>query len=70
VPIGHGRDDGFLIFEVAVDQADADAGFSANIVHTGLMKPVFGETDEGGVEDLRAPIEGGVEVGLGHGAVR
>src|SRR6187200_1554853 len=70
VPIGHGRDNGFLIFEVAVDQTDANAGFSTNVVHTSLVETVFGETDDGGVEDLTSAIEGGLNLRVWHGAVR
>ena len=45
-----------LIFEVAVDKTDADAGFGADIMHAGLVKSAFGEADHGRVENLGASI--------------
>jgi hypothetical protein len=66
MPIGHGCDDGLFVFEVAVDQTDADAGFGADIVHTGLVETVFGETDDGSVEDLGPTIEGGFNLRIRH----
>ena len=68
VPVGHGRDDRLFVFEIAIDQADADACLGADIVHAGLVKAAFGETNHGGIEDLGAAIEGRFELGLGHGA--
>ena len=55
--VGHGGNDGLLVFEIAVDEADADSGLGADVVHAGLVEAAFGEADHGGVEDLLAAIE-------------
>ncbi len=45
--IRHGGDDRFFVCKIAVDQADADSGFGADIVHTGLVEAAFGEANHG-----------------------
>jgi hypothetical protein len=45
VPIGHCRNNCFLVFEVAIDQPDTDPCLAADIMHAGLMKPALGEAD-------------------------
>ncbi len=68
VPIGHGGNHGFLVLKVAVDQADADPGLSADIVHAGLVEAAFRETSHRGVEDLGRPVESyRFDLGLRHG---
>ena len=57
MPIGHGGNDGLLVDEIAIDQADADSGFGADIVHAGLVKAALGEANDGGLEDLGASID-------------
>jgi hypothetical protein len=37
-----------------------------DIVHTGLVKAAFGETNKGGLQDLGPSIESGFELGLRH----
>jgi len=53
---GHRRNDCLLIFEIAIDQFDADPSLSADIVHAGLVKPAFGEADQRSFKDLGTPI--------------
>ena len=48
----HGGNDGFFVFKIAVDKADADSGFGADIVHTGLVEAAFGEADQSSIKDL------------------
>src|SRR6266513_3719880 len=60
VPVRHGGNDGFLIFEVTVDQADADPSFSTNIVHAGLVKSPLGKANQSGIKDL------GTSIGIGR----
>ena len=43
--IRHRGNDRLFIFEVAINQADADAGFGTDVVHAGLMKSAFGKAD-------------------------
>src|SRR5689334_14553553 len=67
VPVRHRGDYGFLVLKIAVDQADADSSFGANIMHASLVKSVLGEAGDGGLEDLGPAIEnGGVSEGLRH----
>ena len=67
VPIRHCRNNGLLILEIAIDQPDTDTGFGTNIVHAGLMKSAFRKANDGGIKDLRRPIQAGLCLGLGHG---
>src|SRR5436190_17455216 len=60
VPVRHGGNDGFFIFEVTVDQADADPSFSTNIVHAGLVKSPLGKANQSGIKDL------GTSIGIGR----
>ena len=46
----------FFVFEVPIDQTDANAGFGTDIMHAGLMKPAFGKADYSGIKDLRTSI--------------
>ena len=65
VPIGHCRNDSFLVFEVTIDQPNADPCLTADIMHAGLVKPAFGEADYGSLKDLGTPIPiGRVYLGL------
>jgi hypothetical protein len=67
VAIGHRRNDRLLVFEIAIDQPDADAGFGTNVVHAGLVKSAFGKADQSGIEDLGATIGiGRFYLGLRH----
>ena len=52
----HRGDDRLLVFEVAINEADADPSFRAQIVHGRLMKAALGEADHGGAQDLLAAI--------------
>jgi len=70
VPVSHGRNDCFFVGEIPINQAHTDARLCADIVHTGLVKATLGETNQGCIEDLGAAIEGGFELGLGHGVER
>ena len=63
VLLGEGGDDGFLARKVAIDQADANAGLGADVVHAGLVEPAFGEANHRGAKDLRPPVERGVSLG-------
>ena len=56
VAVRHCRDDRLFVFEIAIDQPDADPGLSADVVHAGLVKTALGEANKGCVEDLGAPI--------------
>ena len=56
MPVGHGRNDSFLIGEIPVDQPNANAGFAADVVHTGLVKAALGEANQGRINDLGAAI--------------
>jgi hypothetical protein len=58
VTIGHGGDYRLLVFEISIDQTDANSRFSADIVHAGLVEAALGEADQGSVKDLLAPILG------------
>src|SRR6187399_2230523 len=63
----HGGDDGFFVCKIAIDKADADSGFGADIVHTGLVEAAFGEADQGGIKDLLwSIVSDGVCAELGH----
>src|SRR6187551_817285 len=57
VLVGHGGNDGFLVFEIAIDQAHTDTGFGTDVVHARLVKAAFGEGDDGRFHDLVAPID-------------
>ena len=46
MPRRHGGNDRLLVFEIAIDQSDADAGLGANIVHAGLVKAALGEAND------------------------
>jgi hypothetical protein len=54
---GHSGDDRLFVGEIAIDQPNADPGFGADIVHTGLVKAMFGETNHGGLKDLRPTVK-------------
>src|SRR5205807_2105184 len=41
MPVGHCGNDSFLVFEVAIDQPDADPCLAADIVHAGLVNPAI-----------------------------
>ena len=56
VPVGHRRNDRLFVFEIAIDQTDADPGFGADVVHAGLVKSAFGKADESGIKDLGTSI--------------
>ena len=49
-------DDFILVSKIAIDEADADAGLSADVVHRSLVKTRLGKANYGGVEDLSATI--------------
>ena len=63
VPIGHRRDDRFLVREVAVDQANADTSFRADIVHAGLVKPALRKRGDRRLQNLIAAVERKVVTG-------
>ena len=52
VAVRHRGNHRLFIFEVAIDQADADAGFGTDVVHAGLVKSAFGKADQSGIKDL------------------
>src|SRR5215212_2091270 len=56
----HGANDCLFILEVAIDEANADAGFSADIVHAGEVKSLPGEAKDRGIDDLGLTIGGGI----------
>ncbi len=56
MPIGHCGNDRILVLEIAINQANADPGLCANVVHAGLVEASFGEADKGGIENLGASI--------------
>ena len=66
VAVRHCGDDRLFVFEIAIDQSDADSGLSADIVHAGLMKTALGEANKGCIEDLTTPIWSRICLGLGH----
>jgi hypothetical protein len=67
-------DDRFLVGEVAVDMANAHAGFDCNFRHAGRMKAMAAKTTAGGHQDLppsgnRSGLCGGeIMRGDAHGA--
>jgi hypothetical protein len=56
VSVGHGRNDCLFVGEIAINQANTNAGLGADIVHTGLVKATLGEANQGSIEDLDAAI--------------
>jgi len=50
--ISHRGNDRLFVFKVAIDQANADARLSTDVVHAGLVEATSGEAHEGGVKDL------------------
>jgi hypothetical protein len=56
VAVRHCGNDRLFVFEIAIDQSDADPRLSANVVHAGLVKTAFGEANKGCIEDLATPI--------------
>jgi len=67
VPVGHSRNHVLLVLEIAINQADADPGFSADIVHARLVETALGKTRHRGIENLGRPVKDGVDLRLGHG---
>src|SRR5437870_13358691 len=59
MPIRHGRNHGLFILKIAIDQTDADPGFSTDIVHACLVEATFGEAGYRGIENLGRPIKNG-----------
>jgi hypothetical protein len=68
MPIGHGRNHGLFVLEIAIDQTDADPGFGADVVHARLVETTLGKARHGGVENLSRPIKDGVGLRVGHWA--
>ena len=68
MPIGHCRNDRILVFEIAINEADADPSLSADVMHAGLVKPSLGEAHQRRVKNLGGPIEAMVYLGLSHEA--
>jgi hypothetical protein len=66
VAVRHCGDDRLFVFEIAIDQPDADPGLSADIVHARLMKTTLGEANKGRIKDLTTPIWNGICWGLRH----
>ena len=65
--IRHRRNDRLFVFEIAIDQPDADAGFGTDVVHAGLVKAAFGKADQSGIKDLGTSIGAGrFYLGLRH----
>ena len=60
MPIGHGGNDGLLIGEIAIDQADADPGLRTDIVHARLVEAPFGKANYCRIKDLCSSIETGI----------
>jgi hypothetical protein len=56
VAVRHCRNDRLFVFEIAIDQSDADPGLSTDVVHAGLVKPALGEANKGCIEDLTTAI--------------
>ena len=56
VPVGHRGNDRVLVLEIAINQANADTGLGANVVHAGLVEASFSEADQGCIENLGASI--------------
>src|SRR5205814_3677531 len=42
--------------KIAINQADADAGFGTDVVHAGLVKPALGKTNDSGIKYLGTSI--------------
>src|SRR5260370_12094217 len=66
--IRHRRNHGLFILKIAIDQADADPGFGADIVHARLVETTFGKARHRGIEDLGGPVKDGVSLRVGHWA--
>jgi hypothetical protein len=64
MPISNCGNDGVLVLEIAINEANADPSFGTDIVHAGRVKASFGEADQGGIENLGAPIGAGFYLGL------
>jgi hypothetical protein len=56
MPIRHCGNDCFLVFEIAINQTNADPGLGGDVVHAGLVEASLGEADQGCIENLRASI--------------
>ena len=54
--VRHCGNDRLFVFEIAIDQPDADPSLGANVVHAGLVKTALGEANKGCIEDLTTPI--------------
>ncbi len=52
MPVRHRGNDRLFVFEIAIDKANADAGFGTDVVHAGLVKSAFGKADQSGIKDL------------------
>src|SRR5439155_13924406 len=57
--VRHRGNDGVLVLEIAINQADANASFRTDVVHAGLVKAALGEANQSSVEDLSSSIETG-----------
>src|SRR5205823_3812583 len=66
--IRHRRNHGLFVLKIAINQTDADPGFSADIVHARLVETTFGKARHRGIENLRRPVKNGVGLRLGHRA--
>jgi hypothetical protein len=66
VAIRHRGNDRLLVFEIAIDKPYANPSLGADIVHAGLVKAALGEADQGGIEDLGAPVGTRFHLGLRH----
>src|SRR4030095_11325165 len=66
MPIGHCGNNGILVLKIAINEANADPGFGANVVHAGLVEASLSEADQGRIKNLGASIRAGVCLGLWH----
>ena len=68
VAVRHRGNDRLFVFEIAINESDADPSLGADIVHAGLVKTTLGEANHGGLHDLLATILAGVYLEIRHKA--
>ena len=66
VAVRHCGNDRLFVFEIAIDQSDANPRFSTDIVHAGLVKTALGEANKSCIKDLATPIRNRICLGLWH----
>jgi hypothetical protein len=61
-----GGDHRFLVLEVAINEAHADLGLLANVLHARLVKAALGEANHGGLQDLGPALKSRFQRDLRH----